>query len=210
MNRILDELSGAAGLAATVLFSPLLRPRYSVWGSNEIEAGERLPGDELVSGPALQSTRAISIASPPSEVWPWLAQMGQGRGGLYSYQGLENILGCKMHNVSHVHPELQALQIGDEIRNGPPGYPYWRVVGLERGRLLVLRACDPHTGEFAPSTWTFVLRALDGGQGTRLIVRSRIPRRGFAWRRLVDPASFVFERRMLLGIRDRAEKAYLS
>lgn len=208
MNRILDELSGAAGLAATVLFAPILRPRYSRWGCTDAEATERLPGDELVTTQVLQSTRAINIAAPPRDVWPWLAQMGQGRGGLYSYQGLENLMGCKMENASHIQPELQMLNVGDEIRSGPPGYPYWRVVQVDFARSLVLRACDPRTGDFADSTWAFVLKPLDGGRGTRLVVRSRLPEQSFGWKYIVDPGSFVFERRMLLGIRERAERLH--
>jgi len=179
MNRFLDELSGAAGLAATVLLAPLLRERYSRWGCSEGEAAEPLPGDALVQEPVLQSTRGINIDAPPREVWPWLAQMGQGRGGLYSYQGLENLMGCRMHNAAHVDPGLQQLAVGDEIRTGPSrSFPFWRVAGLDPGKLLVLRACEPRTGDPAPSTWSFVLRPLDGGRGTRLLVRSRLPAQG--------------------------------
>ncbi len=202
MNRFFDELTGAAGLAATIALSPFLRPRYSVWGCTPEEAAARLPGDDIATGAVLQSTRAISIDAPPREVWRWLAQMGQGRGGMYSYQGIENLLGCQMRNTSHVHPELQNIAVGDVIRTGPEGFPSWKVAQVELARTLVL--AGPNT------TWAFVLKPLDSGQGTRLIVRSRLPDEGFAWRRLVDPGSFVFERRMLLGIRERAERLQLS
>ncbi|MGZ6143520.1 MAG: hypothetical protein ACXWLM_09280 [Myxococcales bacterium] len=202
MNRILDELTGAAGLAATVLFAPLLRPRYSTWGCTPGEAERPLPGDGLAKGPVLQSTRAISIDAPPREVWRWLAQMGQGRGGLYSYQGLENLMGCHMRNTAQIHPELQRIAVGDVIRTGPEGFPSWTVAQVDFARTLVL--AGPGT------SWAFVLEPLDAGQGTRLLVRSRLPDQGFAWRRIVDPGSFVFERRMLLGIRERAERLQLS
>ena len=201
MNRILDELSGAAGLAATVLFAPILRPRYSSWGCTPDEAARRLPGDDLSEGPVLESTRAINIDAPPREVWRWLAQMGQGRGGMYSYQGLENLIGCRMRNTSQIHPELQHIAVGDVIRAGPEGYPSWTVARVDFARALVLAGPN--------MSWAFVLEPLDGGLGTRLLVRSRLPD-GFAWRRLVDPGSFVFERRMLLGIRERAERLQLS
>ncbi len=207
MNRILDEITGAAGLAATVLFSPILRPRYSRWGCTETEATEPLPGDAIIPNPDAQSTRAISIDATPREVWPWLAQMGQGRGGFYSYQGLENLMGCRIHNVAHIHPELQGLKVGDEIRAGPPGYLYWRVVEVDPGKHLVLRVYDPRTAEPAPSTWVFVLKPLDDGKGTRLVVRGRGRELGLAWKLIVDPGSFVFERRMLLGIRERVERS---
>jgi hypothetical protein len=188
MNRFLDELTGAAGFAATVLFSPLLRSRYSTWGSTEAEVKRTLPGDSLLPEPALQSTRAISIAAEPREVWHWIAQMGRGRGGMYSYRLLETA------DAERVMPELQRLAPGDSIQGAART---WRVVESEFARHLVLT-----TGV---STWAFLLEPLDEGRGTRLIVRSRLPAEGIIWKRIIDPGSFVFERRMLLGLREHAE-----
>ena len=189
MNRILDELTGVAGAAATVLFAPILRPKYSTWGATGAEAKEALPGDELVEGDVLQSTRAISIAKEPREVFRWLAQMGRGRGGMYSYRLLET------PDVDHIVPGLQHIEPGDFIYGAGRT---WRVIDAKFPEHLVLS-----TGM---SSWTFVLRALDGGRGTRLIVRNRLPAHGVGWKHLIDPASFVFERRMLLGLRARAEQ----
>lgn len=189
MNRILDELTGAAGVAATVLFAPILRPKYSKWGATEEEVKEPLPGDNLIEGEVLQSTRAISIARETREVWHWLAQMGRGRGGMYSYRLLET------PDADHVVPELQHIEPGDFIYGAGRT---WRVIESRMPEHLVLS-----TGM---SSWTFVLRPLDNGKGTRLIVRNRLPAHGIGWKHLIDPASFVFERRMLLGLRDHAEK----
>lgn len=187
MGRFLDDLTGAAGFAATILFSPLLRSKYSTWGSTEEEAKRKLPGDELLPDPVLQSTRAISIAAEPREVWHWVAQMGRGRGGMYSYRVLET------PDAQGIVPELQHIKKGDTIQGAGRT---WRVVEAEFGKHLVLT-----TGA---STWTFVLEPLDEGRGTRLIVRSRLPQ-GFTWKRIIDPGSFVFERRMLIGLREHAE-----
>lgn len=189
MSRLIDELTGAVGMAATVLFSDILRPTYSKWGCTDTEVNEPLPGDDIVQGPALQSTRAISIAKEPREVWHWLAQMGRGRGGMYSYRVLETA------DVDHIVPELQHLKPGDFIHGAGRT---WRVIEAEFARHLVLS-----TGM---SSWTFVLRPLDNGTGTRLLVRNRLPESGLAWKRLIDPTTFVFERRMLLGLRERAER----
>lgn len=189
MGRFLDELTGAAGFAATILFSPLLRPKYATWGATEEEAKRTLPGDELLSDPVLQSTRAISIAAEPREVWHWIAQMGRGRGGMYSYRVLET------PDAPAIVPELQHIAKGDTIQGAGRT---WHVMEAEFAKHLVLG-----TGA---SSWAFVLEPLDEGRGTRLIVRSRLPSEGFAWKRIVDPGNFVFERRMLIGLREHAER----
>lgn len=112
-------------------------------------------------------------------------------------------------NADRILREHQELAVGDEIRMGPAGYPRFRVVELARERHLVLQACDPRTGAPGPMSWAFVVRP--DGEGSRLIVRGRIqPGRGAAefliWRVFTDPIWFVMERRMLLGIRARAER----
>lgn len=92
---------GAVQVAAMLLTAPLSRLWYNRWGATAEECEKALPGDELVPHPRIASTRAITIQAPPAAVWPWLVQMGQGRGGLYSYDGLENLIGCDIHSADH-------------------------------------------------------------------------------------------------------------
>lgn len=213
-----ENLSGAVQVGSTLVFSPLLRSWYNRWGAAKEEITLPLPGDELVPAPMLGYTRAITIQAAPESVWPWLAQMGQGRGGLYSYDGLENLAGCKIHSVDQILPTLQDVQAGELIRLGPEGYPCFAVAAADPPRALVLISADPKTGqpvEFASSagkgysiaTWQFILRPLGDG-ATRLLVRQRLahsPDLTWVWR-LTEPVGFVMERKMMLGIRRRAEK----
>jgi hypothetical protein len=83
-----ENLAGAVQIAGALIFSPVLRMRYNHWGATTSEVNQPLPGDELVPSPNLGYTRAITIQAAADKVWPWLAQMGQGRGGLYSYDSL--------------------------------------------------------------------------------------------------------------------------
>jgi len=203
---LVEEGLGAAAIAVTVLFSPLLRPWYSKWGASKAELEKSLPGDEQVPDPNLQSTRAITVQAPMAEVWPWLVQMGQGRGGLYSYEQLENLVGCDMRNADRILPEHQHLQIGDKVRlSQNDATPYFVVTAIEPGQAIILGGDDP------PTTWGFILDPIDENS-TRLIVRFRQdyePSLGnvISWRVFTDPITFVMERKMLRGIKQRAETA---
>ncbi|MCZ7665228.1 MAG: SRPBCC family protein [Thermoleophilia bacterium] len=196
-----------AGMAAPGAFVLLARPRYLRWGATEQEIHEPLLGDDLLAHPDLASTRAITIRAPVEQVWPWVAQLGQGRGGFYSYDFLENIVGCQIHSAKRIVPEWQAVAVGDEVRLHP-GVPL-RVAAVEPGRALVLRGGVP-MGETPPPydfTWTFALDERPDGT-TRLLVRER-----YAYTRwwgplvveLVETVSFMMTQKMLRGIRDRAE-----
>jgi hypothetical protein len=181
----------------------LVRPRYLRWGATAEEAGGPMPGDELVGEPTLVSTRAISIASPPGSVWPWVAQLGQGRGGFYSYDWIENLIGLDIHSADRVMAEFQRPVPGDRIALAPDGWGL-DVERVEDGRLLVLR--EPGGG----LTWTFMLAPEEGG--TRLVVRNRWTTAGrpLPFRllmALIEPSAFVMEQKMLRGIRQRAERA---
>ena len=201
---LIEEGLGAVAIAATIISSPLSRPWYCKWGASENEVNMSLPGDEFVPNPALVSTRAITIQAPASAVWPWLVQMGQGRGGLYSYERLENLVGCDMHNADQIIPEHQHLEVGDKIRLVPEGRePYILVSVIEPGRAIILGGDDP------PTTWAFVLEPIDD-KTTRLRIRWRQdyePTLGnvLGWRLITDPITFVMERKLLQGIKIRVE-----
>jgi hypothetical protein len=205
-------------LVPTVVGAPFLRRAYNHWGTTTGEGRSRLSGDELIPEPGLSHTRAISIDAPPARVWRWLVQIGQGRGGLYSYDALENLIGCRIHSAEQIVPELQHLAVGDVVRLGPERYPAFRVIDLEPAQTLVLVAVDPATHEPPPlpvanasttaTTWSWELRPTDQGMSTRLLTRQRLTFPGASsilWH-LLEPIDFVMERRMLVGIKRRAER----
>ena len=192
---------GATGLAA---YTYLIRPWHLRWGATDEEVKMALPGDELTQQPKLNATHAITIHAPVSDVWPWLAQIGQRQGGFYSYTWLENLVGCRMQNAEQIVPEWQNPQVGDEVWLHPKAPPL-KVLAIEPGRFIVLE-----------KTWTLFLRSLDE-QTTRLIIRGRgdyLPDWKNAalnllfWRGLFEPAHFVMERKMMLGIKQRAEAIF--
>lgn len=210
-----DIVVGGAQVAATTITAPLARRRYNRWGATDGEVADTMPGDELVPDPRMTYTRAVTVAAPPHRVWPWLAQIGQGRGGLYSFDGLENLVRCDIHSVDRILPQHQRLTAGDLIRMGPPGYPCFRVHAVDPPETLVLVGADPKPPHAAAppnsptgnSTWQWQLRPADGGRSTRLLVRQRLTYpdgQALLWH-LVEPVAFVMERQMLRGLRDRAE-----
>lgn len=201
----------ALGVALIPAYVFIIRPRFVRWGAEPDEASTSLPGDDLVPKPRMESTRGITVNAPASRIWPWLVQIGQGRGGLYSYDWLENLIGCDIHSLDHIEPELQHLAPGDEIRMGREGYPFYRVASVEPERALVMQAGDPRTKEPASGSWTFVLQERPDGT-TRLISRQRVDYvPGVAtfllWRVFTEPLSFVMEQRMLRTLKERAEGA---
>src|SRR5665213_2442284 len=155
-------VQAAAALLVVVLY-PLLRRPILTWGATGGEAASRLPGDELLEDAEGVSTRAITIDAPAASVWPWLAQLGPSpRGGAYTYDWIENLLGLDMHSADHVLPEFQSPQVGDMIGFGSNRMQLERV---EPERVLTWRSEDGNW------VWSFVLRERDGS--TRLISRNR-------------------------------------
>jgi hypothetical protein len=186
--------SGCVALYLAVLRRPVL-----TWGATDEEAASRLPGDELLEDADGVSTRAIDVDAPASAVWPWLVQMGPSpRAGAYTYDWIENLLGLEMHSADRVLPEFQHPEVGETISLGPNRM---RLERVEAERVLAWRSEDGNW------VWTFVLG--ERGGRTRLISRNRFrlatlgARIGMA---PMEPASLVMERRMLLGIKDRAER----
>ena len=186
------------GVLGAVYFRFLRRPILT-WGATDDEAAATLPGDELLEDADGVATRAIDVDAPPSAVWPWLAQMGPApRGDAYTYDWIENLLGLDMHSVERVLPEFQHPRVGDTIGLGANRMRYERV---EPERVLSSRSEDGNW------VWTFVLE--ERGDSTRLISRNRFRLRTLASRigmLPLEPASLVMERKMLLGIKERAER----
>src|SRR6202040_1830914 len=113
------------------------RPWHLRWGASIQECDASLPGDDLIVSPDLAATRAITVRAAADEVWPWIAQLGQGRGGFYSYDFLENLVGSEIHSANRITPEWQDVAVGNEVTLAP-GVPLV-VTALEPGRALVLR-----------------------------------------------------------------------
>jgi len=107
-------------LAALSFLYRLLRGPILTWGATRKEAAARLSGDELLEDADGVTTRAITIDAPAATVWPWLAQMGPSpRGGAYTYDWIENLLGLGMHSVDRVLAEFQHPHVGETIGLGP-------------------------------------------------------------------------------------------
>jgi hypothetical protein len=165
----------AAGAALAAGLEVATYPRWRQWclswGATDEEVARTLPGDDLLAGPDIVSTRAVRIDAPASSIWPWLVQMGPGRGGAYTYDWIENLFGLGMHSADGILPQFQDLKVGDAQRLGKRG-PVLRVSALEPERALVLRSDDGNW------IWAFIL--VPEGTGTRLISRNRIAVPG-AW-----------------------------
>jgi hypothetical protein len=204
-NRFVKIAIGAAwgagpGAVAYMLF---FRRSCLTWGATAEEVSRKLPGDELLPEADLVSTRAVTIDAPPGAIWPWLVQMGSGRGGAYTYDWIENLLGLHMHSARQILPQFQDLKVGDELPLGP-GRPVMRVEVCDPQQTLAIRFADGNW------VWIFALRTEDGR--TRLISRNRIAMPGAplpvrVFNMLVmEPGSLVMERKMLLGIKQRAQR----
>jgi hypothetical protein len=219
--RILRPIMTAGALLPWV-YLLIVRPWHMNWGATDEEVRKRLPGDELVPHPTLESTRAITVRASATEVWRWLMQLGQDRGGFYSYDRLENLAGADIHNVERIVPEMQHLKVGDFVPMAPIewGVPMggFTVVRIEPEQAIVWRQGWPDDVEsLSPSeaqgrgTWAFVLEKIGEGT-TRLILRERSglkPRmRDVIFNYLfIERQHFIMERRMFKGIKERAERA---
>jgi len=175
----------------------LIRPWYMNWGATDAEIAMVLPGDTYIPPATHVSTRAVTIHATPAAIWPWIVQLGQGRGGFYSYDWLENLFAADMQNADAIEPEWQHLALGDHVsfqRNGP----YTKVAYFEPDKVLVVEG-----------GWTWYLQPVDAHH-TRLIVRyasfpiNNVLASGFYYA-IFEPVHFVMEHGMMLGIRARAE-----
>jgi hypothetical protein len=185
--------------AVTAVYVCFVRQWHLRWGATGEEARGPAIGDELMPEPGLVATRVVEIDAPPSAIWPWLVQMGPGRGGAYTYDWIERRLGVDIRNTDRIIPELQDLKVGDEILM--PGYAM-RVERLDPERAMVVRSSNQAW------VWSFELRPANGH--TRLISRNRfdlsaLPLRDKLAYPVIEPGSWVMERKMLLTIKQLAE-----
>lgn len=192
---------GAAALAGYLL----VRRWHTRWGATAADIARPMPGDERIPQPTFVTDRAVVIRARPDQIWPWLAQMGEGRGGFYSYDWIDNLLGIRVHSADGLLPGFHDLKQGDVIPAGRSGFA---VLFVERDRCLVLGPEQP-----MPSgnvTWAIGLYPLSDG-GTRVVSRVRTlyqpSLRSLVTMALLDPGQFLMERKFLLGLRNRVESA---
>ena len=190
----------AAGALAGTYWGTL-RNRVRFWGATSDESTASLPGDSLLEAPGGVTTRAIRIDAPRSAVWPWIAQIGPSpRAGAYTYDWIENSLGLDMHSADEILPEFQSPAVGDSVSLGPN---VMHTVLVREGEALCWLSEDGNW------LWSFVLR--EEGRGTRLISRNsfRLPTLGLrVGMAPMEIGSLVMERKMLKGIKARAERLF--
>ena len=203
MKNLLTWIVVIIGLVVMgVIVTILLTPWMDKWGATDEEISALFPGDELVPAPSGFVNRAISIQADPEQIYPWLVQIGAGKGGWYSYSVLERFIRCPIVNADRIHEEWQNLQVGDEVKMCPnePSPPPYTVAQIHPNQALVLGHQD--NGEWV-ELWQFVLvPQMDGS--TRLILRTRTMMTGGFWD-IIHPGVFVMEQGMLYGIKHRAE-----
>jgi hypothetical protein len=184
----------AAALALPWVHAGLVRPWLQHWGSTPAERSRRLPGDGEAE-PLSVATRAVTVHAPAEEVWRWLVQIGQDKGGFYSYDWLENLAGCRLRTATRIHPEWQEVAPGDPLTLFPGVAT--RFTEVDPPHALVIEG------------WGAYLVEPHGHGGCRLLARSHVDRepRALLYYLGLELPHAVMERRMLLGIKQRAEEA---
>jgi hypothetical protein len=190
-------------VALAALYWFPVRRWFARWGTTAEDLTRVMPGDVLIANPTHSATHAITVDAGPEDLWPWLVQMGSERGGLYSYDWLDRLFGIlDRPSAARILPEFQHLTVGDTISLGPR--EQLRVAMIEPSRALVLRY---HAHEF-DWVWQFGLYPLDEHR-TRLVTRGTerfAPTLGtWLFMRVMEPAAFIMTRRMLIGVKERAE-----
>lgn len=215
LREVLEGSIGASGMVLA-FFTPFLRATRDHWGLSPELAVRPLPGDGVAGPDAYTWTHGLEIDAPAQVVWPWVSQVGQDKGGFYSYEFLENLVGCGIHNAETIHPEWQSLRVGDGLRLHP-AMPALPITEVEVGRYFVASGTmDPASGAASADassavtvSWLFLVEAIDSLR-CRFISRFRLSAspaerlRFSPW--LLEPVGFVMDRRMLLGVRERAHR----
>jgi hypothetical protein len=200
MRNLLRALSDALVAAPLFAIAPLIRRWHLRWGATDAEVEGPMPGDEIVLHPSFDATRAITIAAPPEDVWPWLVQVGWGRAGFYSYDLFDN---AARPSARRILRRCQNVQVGDWVPMSPKvsDTTAFRVKAFEPNRWLLW--------EKPNSTWGWKLTPVAGG--TRLVTRLKDR---YDWRHapgsaalslvLMEHGDFPMMRKML-GVKERAE-----
>ncbi len=222
-HQIMEGIEGVFIIIACYL-TLFLKPIRDRWGLRKEDAQRIFPGDELVEQPNAQFTHAIEIDAPCEDVWPWIAQIGQGRGGFYSYEALENVVGLNIYNSDEVLSEFQNPKIGDLISFSPnDAYP---LVLCEPGKAMAIgfsfdmdKNIQVESDSVLPEnyfklTWLWCIEPIDE-QRTRFFSRNRIEyapsfKNKLMFGLLMEPIVFAMDRKMCLGIKKRAETLQIA
>ena len=222
LSNIWEAVYGASFMFVLIIL-PFLRSRYQKWGVTGDELRRELPGDDLIKDVKGWYDHAITINAASSDVWPWIVQLGQNKGGFYSFELLENIVGSRIHNADDIITEFQDTAVGDKVAFSPKSAPYI-VTAIEPDRTLVLRlrvnlqtqetvnSTQPLPDKYQDSSWVFFLDEV--GEGTaRLISRSRNDwnqsKTNTFFYGVFGVISQVMDIKLLKGIKKRAERQIL-
>ena len=210
---VLAALEGAALIVWNLVATPFMGRRRLRWGTVGTEKTDSLPGDEFVPEPKWSYTLGIAIDASPEDVWPWIAQVGQRRGGFYTYQTLENFVGCRITNTTEILPDYQHPTVGEEIYLHPTAPPL-RMEIVDPPNALVLFGSPADVGaegSWGMSTWQFAVNPGPNG-GSRLLTRGRSDytpdwKSRLAFGRFpIEAITFVMSRKMMLEIKRLAER----
>ncbi len=220
-KQIAEGVEGIVIILAGYL-TIFLKTFRSHWGLSRDTAGRSFPGDEIIPEPKAQFTHGVEIDAPTSCIWPWIAQIGQGRGGFYSYELLENLSGLGIYNADEILPEFQYPKLGDKIPfSDKDAYP---LIVCKPGSAMAIETCidldtnqlyDPTIGtpqNFLHLTWLWYIEPLDKNR-SRFISRNRAVTSSTLKNRLLfgflmEPIIFAMDRKMCLGIKKRAERTF--
>lgn len=220
-QQIMEGIEGVAIIVAGYL-TLFLKPLRDRWGVSKAVANRPLPADEVIKEPKWQFTHGIEINAPAKYVWPWIAQIGQSRGGFYSYEALENLTGLNILNSDEVLTEFQNPKLGDLIPFGPKdAYPLvvcdpGRAMAVGHGRDLDTNTyLDPKVSyptNYFHLTWLWYVEPMDGHR-SRFISRNRVTftaslKHKLMFGHFIEPIIFTMDRKMCYGIKKRAENLF--
>ena len=221
--QIIQGLEGVLIMGACYL-TWFLKPLRDRWGLSREDANKALPGDSIVKAPKSEYSHGIEINAPAEYVWPWVAQMGKSRGGFYSYEALENLIGLQIYNADDILEDYQDPKVGEIIPFGPDsGYP---LALVNPNEALVIETCEdleqkvlfePAAGypkKYLHISWLWYVEPL-GDRKSRFISRNRVDfndtrKNRLKFSILAEPMVFAMDRKMCLGIKKRAERYYKS